>query len=89
MLTIKAWNGRDCILSDEVYEILNNDHPSRDYKKGCLVRKISGVGDSSTPGYHWRPEFVTVCRVGAEYAEFCGIEIDQLKLLESRNAQVD
>jgi len=82
MLTIQAWNGRECILSDEIYEIMNDDHLSPDYKKGARVRKISGVDGSSTPGYHFTEGFVTVCNIHASNAQFCGIETSQLKLVE-------
>lgn len=81
MLTIKAADGRKCILSDEIYVIGNDDHPSPMYRKGGLVRKISGVDGSSTPGYHFMDGFCTVCSVYAKEAQFCGIEISKLKRL--------
>lgn len=75
MLTIKRSNSeKEEQLSDEIYMISNDDHSSSDYKKGALVRKISGVDNSTIPGYHFRCGFSTVCRVDAETAEFCGIK---------------
>lgn len=61
-------------LSDEIYMISNDDHCSSDYKKGALVRKISGVDNSTIPGYHFMCGFSTVCKVDAKTAEFCGIK---------------
>lgn len=82
MLTIKAFDGRECVLSNEIYEIMNDDHPSPDYRTGTLVRKISGVDGSKTPGYHFSKGFVTVCSIHATNAQFCGIESSKLKLVE-------
>jgi hypothetical protein len=82
MLKITAYDGKICKLSDEVYEVLVDDHPSSTYKKGALVRLISGINrGGSEVGYHFNKEYSTVCRVLAEKAEFCGIKKSDLKLM--------
>lgn len=74
MQTILKYDGKEEQLSDEIYMISSDEHDSRFYKKGALVRKISGVDNSSIVGYHFRSEYSTVCRVDATKAEYCGIK---------------
>jgi hypothetical protein len=79
MNKIKSYDGRVCYLSEETYEILTDDHTSSDYKKGAIVRLISGVDNSKVPGYHFDEHYFTVCKIGAVQAQFCGIRKENLK----------
>lgn len=87
METILDYAGRVCYLSDEVYEITDPEVSSMNtfYRAGVLVRKISGVDGRSTPGYHFKMGWTTVCRIdviGA--AQFHGVETKYLKKLNAR-----
>lgn len=73
MLTIKDFEGTEWQLSDDIYEITDNDHPSHDmgYGKGDRVRIIDYPSYSDT--------HLVTCRVEAEIAEFCGIKKTSLR----------
>lgn len=71
MKTIKNFEGVTHYLSDEVYVITNEDHPSMTYRTGAIVHLI---GDTpSTVGHHFHKDYQTVCRADTGIAEFCGI----------------
>jgi hypothetical protein len=79
--TIQNWNKtKTCNLSNEVYEVKTDTHGSHNYKSGTKVRLISGVDDNPIVGYHFIPGYVTVCRIDAEHAEFCGFKLEELEL---------
>lgn len=80
MFTIKKADGTECFLSDEIYMITNDEHTDINYKKGALVRKISGVCGSLVPGDHFVKNYTTVCRVDAKVAQLRGVKIDALEL---------
>lgn len=75
MKTILDWQGEEFKLSDELYEITSDEHPSSGYKTGARVRIIS------YPSVDERYE--VVCRDDAEVASFCGIKKSNLKLVSS------
>jgi hypothetical protein len=70
-----------CNLSGDIYVITGDGHPAGDYQSGTKVRLISGVNGNSTPGWHYNPEYATVCRIDSDHAEFLGFKRTQLKLL--------
>lgn len=78
-------SGRDCLLSNEVYQITADDPSgigSTRYRQGTKVRLISGVdGRYNTPGYHFRKDMVTVACLDAEKAEFIGVYKNHLELV--------
>lgn len=81
MQTLKKYNGFECVLSTELYELLE-DVPFVaivGYTKGTEVRLISGVDNEPIIGHHFRPEYVTVCRVDATTAELVGVHKSKLK----------
>lgn len=71
MRTIKDYEGTEFSLSDQLYEITSDEHPSRWYKRGAKVRIISDP--------HFDKGYETVCRDDAEVAEFMGIKKTSLK----------
>jgi hypothetical protein len=81
MRTIPSTNHGTCILSDQLYQIWreNKDWSPTHYGKGAKVRLISGIENSLTPGHHFMDGYVTVCREGAERAEFVGVRRSYLK----------
>lgn len=71
MRTIKDFTGKVCELSDGVFIIINDEHPS--YKKGLKVHLIEH--DGAMGGHFSSDAYVTVCRCDAPgNAEFCGIK---------------
>lgn len=82
MATKKDTWGIEREISNEVYRITNDNHPSLKYQGGALVCLIAGVDDSNIVGYHFIPGFKTVCRVDADIAEFCGIDKKFLEIIE-------
>lgn len=85
MLTIQNYEGKTCYLSDEIYEILTDHHPSHNhgYSEGDLVRLISDPYYSDIPGYHHQPGWVTVCSIFAQVAGFCGFKRSELRCVGS------
>jgi hypothetical protein len=79
MKTIKDYIGNICTLSDDLYCITTNEHPSKNYKKGTVVRLISGVDGVKIPGYHWNPLYATVSREDVNPAHFVGIKRSSLR----------
>jgi len=73
-------------LSDERYKIMTNRERGcllpENYRKGTVVRLISGVDGNEKPGYHFNSKYVTVCREDATYAEFIGLKKTSILLLE-------
>ena len=70
--TIRSLDNVVCLLSDEVYVITTDEHPSRDYQQGALVRLIARKPDR-IPGDHFDENYLTVCKINAKEAYFCGI----------------
>ena len=81
MNTIKAYDGRVCNLSDEIYVLEGFESAFEDdhYQNGTRVRLISGVDGSPIPGYHFSKGYVTVCSVEAKVAEFRGCKRSQIR----------
>jgi hypothetical protein len=80
MRTIQSANHGTCILSDELYQVWREkDWSPTHYGIGAKVRLISGVDNNPTPGHHFMDGYVTVCREGADRAEFVGIRRSYLK----------
>lgn len=72
---INDYAGRPRALSKEVFVISQKDAEiSSRYREGMLVQLIAGVDNSPTPGHHFQPGWVTVCRLDAEVAEFVGFK---------------
>jgi hypothetical protein len=82
MRTIRSSDNRVCQLSEEVFVIVTDEHPSETYRRGAIVRLISDVDKSPEPGYHFSKEYKTVCRIDAKQAEFCGIKKANLVQLD-------
>lgn len=81
MKPILDYHGELRFMSDEVYVITKGKrYVGENYKQGCKVRLISGINGSDQPGYHFSPDYVTVCSVNATVAEFVGLRLDTLKL---------
>lgn len=80
MRTIYSLEGKLCYLSDELYEV-TKDHEINNTTAGTLVRLISGVDGSNTPGYHFTNGYYTVHIVGSPHATFRGIPKDKLRRL--------
>jgi hypothetical protein len=81
MKTIRDYQGNICYLSDDVYILKNieSSFTSVNYKDGEYVRLISGVDGSNIPGYHFDPEWVTVCDIYANVASFYGVKKSQIE----------
>lgn len=83
--TATAWNGSTHDLSDQIYEILDNDHPSFKigYGKGDLVRliRLRNEGDRKFEiGEHsFAEDMVVVSSLTADCANFCGIKKESLR----------
>jgi hypothetical protein len=76
-MEIEDYSGNTRYLSNELYEILVPNMASTGdgkYDKGSYVRLISGVENSPIIGYHRLNDWVTVCSIYAEIAEFIGIK---------------
>jgi hypothetical protein len=73
MRKIKDYEGREWELSDEVYVITDNDHPSHDqgYGKGDKVRIINYPSPDEA--------YVVTCSLKAKIAGFCGIKKTSLR----------
>ena len=86
MQTIRDRKGKEHVLSSEVYEIVSLQNPVglRRYTNGAKVRLISGVYESSIPGYHFSKGYVTVCSVEAKVAEFVGVKKEEIKLIREK-----
>jgi hypothetical protein len=73
--TINDKDGKSYNLSVQTYTVV----PSQTYahmqqlKSGEEVQLISGVDNNPIPGYHFAEGYVTICRVGIQYAEWFGI----------------
>jgi hypothetical protein len=77
-------------LSDEVYELkcnaysylsnkFNKNNVGNLYKKGSLVRLISGVNNSIRPGYNPNKGWVTVCSIKAKEAHYVAFRTEDIK----------
>lgn len=84
-LTIKAWDGSIHDLSDQIYEILDGDHPSfqSGYGKGDLVRLIrmrDERGKRLKIGEHsFARDMVVVSNINRSEANFCGVKKKSLR----------
>lgn len=82
MKTIKSFDGVTCYLSNELYVITTDEHPSSNYKKGNVVRLIVRQDDDyglGRLGYHFNKEYVTVHNIEVkDCANFCGIKKSML-----------
>lgn len=77
-MSIKDHTGKEWTLSDDIYEILDDSRTFLNlgiegYQKGGRVRLINCD--------HFDGDYVVVCRVNAEVAEFCGVKKTSLKKL--------
>lgn len=82
MITLQSFNGETVYLSDETYQLISDPYfADENYKAGSIVRLISGVDGHKKPGYHFNKDYITVCRVGAESAEFHGVLKSNLRRL--------
>ena len=79
-LTVKTWDGSTHDLSDQIYEILDDDHPSfkSGYGKGDLVRLIrmrDEGGKRLNIGEHsFARDMVVVSKLNSDVANFCGVK---------------
>lgn len=86
-MTIKDSQGHDCYLSEDTYEVIGVEEQGH-YKNGTHVRLIGGVDEKyDHPGYHFYPEYRTVCRIDAPIAEFYGLRRSQLRKLSTQKEQ--
>lgn len=83
----RSYDNKEVTLDDsKVLIVLTNEHPS--YKKGTLVYPISGIDGNETPGYHFNKDYMTVCRIGASQAEFCGIKKKNLAVASETEIKI-
>lgn len=83
-LQIQSWDGFSCDLSDQVFRILDDDHPSyaHGYGKGSEVRLIRLPQGKLKIGEHsFNKDYFVVCSIKAESAEFCGVEKKSLEMI--------
>lgn len=79
MIEIPNFMGEPRYMSDEVYEISKPNKNVPNFPKGTRVRLISGVDDSTTPGYHFTPGYVAVWHADATQAGAVGFLRTSLK----------
>jgi len=83
MKTINDYQGKPCYLSNDLYIIASDEHPSSNYKTGNVVRLIVRKEDferyEHPIGHHFSDVYVTVHNIEVkDCANFCGIKKHQL-----------
>lgn len=83
MLMINGHDGQIYHLGEAIFRIKTDEHPSKGYKTGNIVRLI---GDTpATAGKHPKAGWRTVCRCDATQAEFCGIPVQDLEWFDENS----
>jgi hypothetical protein len=82
-IMIDGCDNRKFLLSDEVYKVLDDEHPS--LQKGTLVQLINGVDKSKSIGYHFNKDYITVCRKDAMFAQWMGVKKSSIKIVENKS----
>ena len=77
------------LLGDTIFRLKSGPEGSEKYSQGTLVRLITGTRAdngkrfNSTPGFHFDPDYVTVCRIDANGAEGVGVRKNALEFVSA------